>query len=60
MTSMSTEHWYAVNCKPRQEAVAEENLLRYNGMIIGVFELLADARDQINTVMAAINAEQQF
>lgn len=22
------EHWYAVCCKPRQEAVAEENLLR--------------------------------
>ena len=27
---------------------------------LGVFELLADAREQINTVMAAINAEQQF
>jgi len=25
---MGVEHWYAVNCKPRQEAVAEENLLR--------------------------------
>lgn len=23
-----SEHWYAVCCKPRQEAVAEENLLR--------------------------------
>ena len=22
------EHWYAVSCKPRQEAIAEENLLR--------------------------------
>jgi len=29
-------------------------------MLIGVFELLADARDQVSTVMAAINAEQQF
>jgi transcriptional antiterminator RfaH len=28
MTSTSVEHWYAVCCKPRQEAVAEENLLR--------------------------------
>jgi hypothetical protein len=29
-------------------------------MIIGVFELLADAKDQVSTVIAAINAEQQF
>ena len=28
MTSTSVEHWYAVCCKPRQETVAEENLLR--------------------------------
>ena len=45
---------------PLRKLISEENQLRYNGMIIGVFELLADARDQINTVMAAINAEQQF
>ena len=29
-------------------------------MIIGVFELLADSRDQIASVLAAINAQQQF
>jgi phosphoribosylcarboxyaminoimidazole (NCAIR) mutase len=34
--------------------------LRYNGMIIGVFELLADSRDQVSSVIAAINAQQQF
>jgi outer membrane protein TolC len=45
---------------PLRKIIAEENQLRYNGMIIGVFELLADSRDQINTVMAAIDAEQQF
>ena len=28
MKSTGTERWYAVSCKPRQEAVAEENLLR--------------------------------
>lgn len=29
MDHMNTnEHWYAVSCKPRQEAIAEENLLR--------------------------------
>ena len=45
---------------PLRKLISEGNQLRYNGMIIGVFELLADAREQINTVMAAINAEQQF
>ena len=29
-------------------------------MLIGVFELLADNRDQISSVTAAINAYQQF
>jgi transcriptional antiterminator RfaH len=28
MNDVGTERWYAVSCKPRQEAVAEENLLR--------------------------------
>ena len=45
---------------PLRKTMAEENLLRYNGMLIGVFELLADTRDQISSVVAAINAYQQF
>jgi len=45
---------------PIRKLIAEEKQLRYNGMIIGVFELIADAKDQVVTVMAAINAEQQF
>ena len=45
---------------PLRKVMAEENVLRYNGMLIGVFELLADSRDQIASVMQAINAQQQF
>jgi hypothetical protein len=41
---------------PLRQTISEENLLRYNGMLIGVFELLADTRDQVNTVRAAIAA----
>jgi hypothetical protein len=41
---------------PLRKQIAEENLLRYNGMLIGVFELLADARAQIASVNAAIEA----
>jgi len=45
---------------PLRRSMSEEALLRYNGMLIGVFELLADARDQIETVVAAIEAQERF
>lgn len=45
---------------PLRKQIAEENLLRYNGMLIGVFELLADARVQIASVNAAIEARRDF
>ena len=45
---------------PLRQRISEENLLRYNGMLIGVFELLADARAQIATVNAAIDAQRDF
>lgn len=45
---------------PISRRIAEENLLRYNGMLIGVFELLADARSQITTVIDAIDASRDF
>jgi hypothetical protein len=35
-------------------------LLRYNGMLASVFELLADAREQITSVNAAIVAQRDF
>ena len=45
---------------PLRQRIAEENQLRYNGMLIGVFELLADARSQIASVNAAIEALRAF
>jgi outer membrane protein TolC len=45
---------------PLHQRIAEENLLRYNGMLIGVFDLLADARTQIASVNAAIEALRDF
>ena len=45
---------------PLRKQIAEENVLRYNGMLIGVFELLADARSQIASVNAAIDALRDF
>lgn len=45
---------------PLRQRISEENLLRYNGMLIGVFELLADARAQIASVNGAIDALRDF
>jgi outer membrane protein TolC len=45
---------------PLRQRIAEENVLRYNGMLIGVFELLADARAQIAGVNAALEAQRDF
>lgn len=45
---------------PLRQTIADENVLRYNGMFIGVFELLADSRDQVSVVVQAINAQADF
>jgi len=45
---------------PLRKRIADENLLRYNGMLIGVFELLADARSQIASVGSYIEALRDF
>jgi len=45
---------------PLKKRISDENLLRYNGMLIGVFELLADARSQITSVNGYIEALRDF
>jgi outer membrane protein TolC len=45
---------------PLRKKIAEENMLRYNGMLIGVFELLADAREQVGAVITYIEALRDF
>ena len=45
---------------PVANAISEENLLLYNGMLIGTFELLADAREQIQNIVASIEAQREF
>ena len=59
-TAYDLSRHYRDEVLPLSKVIAEENGLRYNGMFIGVFELLADHRTQINTVKAAIAAQQQF
>jgi len=45
---------------PLRQTISEENVLRYNGMLIGVFELLAGAREQIASVNMYLNAARDF
>jgi outer membrane protein TolC len=51
---------YGEEIVPLKKQVSDEMLLRYNGMLISVFELLADAREQVTAVNGAINAQRDF
>lgn len=45
---------------PLRKRISEENLLRYNGMLASVFELLADSRDQIVSVSGAVESLRDY
>ncbi len=45
---------------PLRARISEETLLRYNGMLMSVFELLAESRQQVGAVMNAIAAQRDF
>jgi outer membrane protein TolC len=45
---------------PLRQQISQETLLRYNGMLLSVFELLADSREQTVAVNASINALKEF
>lgn len=45
---------------PLRKRISDENMLRYNGMLASVFELLADARDQVTSVTVAVEALRDY
>ena len=45
---------------PLAERTSAEQLKMYNGMLIGVLDLVADAAQRINAVNAALDAERDF
>ncbi len=45
---------------PLRKAIADETLLKYNGMLVSVFDLLTESRSQIGSVIQAIDAERDF
>jgi outer membrane protein TolC len=59
-TAYDIARHYRDEIVPLRKGIAEEMLLKYNGMLIGVFELLADAREQVGSVIQAIEAGRDF
>jgi outer membrane protein TolC len=45
---------------PLRKRISDENMLRYNGMLASVFELLADSKDQISSVTGAVEALRDY
>jgi outer membrane protein TolC len=45
---------------PLRKKISEEQLLRYNGMLVSVFELIADARESMASVNAYLEALRDF
>ncbi len=59
-SSYQVARHYRDEIVPAKKRVSDEVLLRYNGMLSSVFELLADARSQIASINAAIDAQREF
>jgi outer membrane protein TolC len=45
---------------PLRKIISDETLLRYNAMLIDVFDLLLEARQRIMATIAAIEAKRDF
>ncbi|MPZ46497.1 MAG: RND transporter [Betaproteobacteria bacterium] len=59
-TNFDLARHYRDEVIPLRKRISEEMLLRYNGMLASVFELLADSRDQVAAVNAYIEALRDF
>lgn len=59
-TSYDLAKHYRDEIVPLRKRISDEMLLRYNGMLASVFELLADSRAQISSVNAAIEAQRDY
>lgn len=60
VTAYETARHYRTEIVPLRKKISDQNLLYYNGMLISVFELLADTREQIASVVEYIEALRDF
>ena len=59
-TTYDIARHYRDDVVPLRKQISDEVLLRYNGMLASVFELLADSREQLASVNAAIESQRDF
>jgi len=59
-TSYDVARHYRDEVVPLRKQISDEVVLRYNGMLSSVFELLADAREQVGAVSTYIDHLQEF
>jgi outer membrane protein TolC len=59
-TSFDLARHYRDEIVPLRKRISEEVLLRYNGMLMSVFELLADSREQVAAVNGYIESLRDF
>ena len=59
-TAFDLAKHYRDEIVPLRKRISDENVLRYSGMLISVFELLADARQQVAAVNAYIESLRDF
>ncbi|PTR01850.1 outer membrane protein TolC [Paraburkholderia sp. GV068] len=60
VTSYDVAKHYRDEVVPVRKTISDEMLLRYNGMLASVFELLADSRDQVAAVNGYIDALKDY
>lgn len=51
---------YRSSVVPLRTKIESESVLTYNGMITNTFELLADTRAKINSILLSLNAKREF
>jgi len=59
-TAYELARHYRDEVVPLAKRISDENQLRYNGMLISIFDLLADTREQIAGVSAGIEALRDY
>ena len=59
-TTYDTARQYRDEIVPLRRQISEENALRFGAMQIGAFELLADARVEVEAETAALEAQRDF
>jgi outer membrane protein TolC len=60
VTDYDVAKHYRDEVVPIRKTISDELLLRYNGMLASVFELLSDSRDQVGAVNSYIDALKEY